>query len=298
MKPILIGGESTIDVITERVRDAEVTRRRFVIAEIENDDNKVHFVRQNVPPKPYFIEMGSQPPAGTSLEWVGEMLVENNPTPVQMYREPASEEFLGGSDVISTIRRTQLTLGVAVDGKPGPKTWSAIEERLSSGTKPAGRAAEKEIDPRSERSISTLLEHVRPYAKALLFKAAEQGISIKIISGTRTFAEQDALWQKGRSQDGSVVDPSQVVTNARGGESNHNYGIAFDIGVFQGGNYLTRESPYLAIGALGQELGLEWGGDWKTFRDISHFQLRPPWAKDISEREMIKELRRQFPNGV
>lgn len=47
--------------------------------------------------------------------------------------------------------------------------------------------------------------------------------------GLRTIAEQDALFAKGRNAQGQVVDPSAVVTNARGGQSPHNYGLAVDV---------------------------------------------------------------------
>jgi peptidoglycan L-alanyl-D-glutamate endopeptidase CwlK len=87
------------------------------------------------------------------------------------------------------------------------------------------------------------------------------------------------------------------VTNARAGFSNHNLGIAFDIGVFNGTRYLPESPLYKAVGALGIELGLEWGGDWKTIVDQPHFQLRPAWAMDMPERSMLAELRRRTKLG-
>ena len=59
-------------------------------------------------------------------------------------------------------------------------------------------------------------------------KSAQNGIIIKVISGLRTYDEQNGLHAKGRTT------PGKIVTNARGGYSNHNFGIAFDIGVFEG----------------------------------------------------------------
>ena len=55
---------------------------------------------------------------------------------------------------------------------------------------------------------------------------------------------------------------------------------------------------YKAVGALGVELGLEWGGDWRTLVDQPHFQLRPVWADGLSEREMLAELRRRTADGI
>ncbi len=59
--------------------------------------------------------------------------------------------------------------------------------------------------------------------------------------------------------------PGRIVTNARGGFSNHNFGIAFDVGVFEGANYLGESPKYKAVSALGMDLGLEWAATGKRF---------------------------------
>jgi peptidoglycan LD-endopeptidase CwlK len=107
----------------------------------------------------------------------------------------------------------------------------------------------------------------------------------------RTYAEQDALYAQGRTTAGPKV------TNARGGYSNHNFGIAFDVGVFEGGRYLGESPKYKAVGVLGSELGLEWGGNWKTIVDQPHYQLRPAWATQMAERDMLAELRQRVASG-
>lgn len=189
-------------------------------------------------------------------------------------------------DMISAI---QKKLNIDVDGKAGPQTWGAIYEQLVGetidGIKPSNALAL--VDSRSEKTIATLLPDVQPIARALVQKAQGIGITIKIISGLRTFAEQDALYAQGRTTDGHIV------TNARGGYSNHNFGIAFDVGVFEGSKYLPESSKYSAVGALGVDLGLEWGGNWKTIVDQPHFQLRPNWAVGLAEKQMLAQLRQR-----
>ena len=192
------------------------------------------------------------------------------------------------------IRAVQQKLGIDVDGKAGPQTWGAIYHAIvhpQTAPKVAFTGPRDEANARSERFIATLQPHVRPYARALYFKARDNGITIKIISGTRTYAEQDALYAQGRTTAGDIV------TNARGGHSNHNFGIAFDIGVFSGNRYLPESPLYKAVGALGMELGLEWGGNWKTIVDQPHFQLRPAWAGDMTDRAMLAELRKRTQQG-
>jgi peptidoglycan L-alanyl-D-glutamate endopeptidase CwlK len=191
------------------------------------------------------------------------------------------------------VSAVQKKLGVQVDGKAGPETWGAIYAQVVKPTV-AGKPPEQAIDTvdaRSEAVIATLLPQVQPMARALVQKAALSGIRIKIISGLRTYAEQDELYAQGRTTPGSKV------TNARGGYSNHNFGIAFDVGVFEGNKYLADSVKYKAVGALGTDLGLEWGGNWKSIVDQPHFELRPSWAADLSEKDMLASLRERVAAG-
>lgn len=188
------------------------------------------------------------------------------------------------------IAAVQAELGIQVDGKAGPETWGAIYRRIVAKPPvrkaPAAPATDMaEADPRSEKHIATLMPEVRPLARALVHKAAAMGLQIRIISGFRTYEEQAALYAQGRSA------PGRVITNARPGYSNHNFGIAFDVGVFEGSRYLGESPKYKAVGALGMDIGLEWGGSWKTLVDEPHFQLRPAWAAGMPERQMLAELR-------
>ena len=192
------------------------------------------------------------------------------------------------------IRAVQQALGIEVDGKAGPQTWGAIYRHIvrpQASATVAFTGPRDQANARSERMIATLLPHVRPYARALYFKARDNGIAINIISGTRTHAEQDELYAQGRTTGG------EIVTNARGGYSNHNFGIAFDIGVFSGNRYLPESPLYKAVGALGMELGLEWGGNWTSIVDQPHFQLRPAWASAMRDSAMLAELRRRTKLG-
>lgn len=188
------------------------------------------------------------------------------------------------------IRAIQDELGVNVDGNAGPETWIAIYNRICPNQNASPALSEK-VDDRSEKVIATLLPDVQPYARALVLKAAAAGIMIKVISGLRTYEEQNDLYAQGRTK------PGKIVTNARGGYSNHNFGIAFDIGVFEGSKYLDESPNYRAIGAMGTDLGLEWGGNWKSIQDEPHFQLRPTWAAGSSEKDMLAELRSRKDSG-
>ncbi|MBB6050214.1 M15 family metallopeptidase [Armatimonas rosea] len=129
-----------------------------------------------------------------------------------------------------------------------------------------------EFDARSETNLATLRPKAQPHFRALLRAlktyATSHGLDVKIISANRTWAEQDALFAKGRTA------PGPKVTNARGGQSNHNFQIAVDIGLFKDGKYLEESVHYDKMGPLGEALGLEWGGSWHDLSDAPHYQIK------------------------
>ncbi|WP_415735800.1 M15 family metallopeptidase [Lacicoccus alkaliphilus] len=107
-------------------------------------------------------------------------------------------------------------------------------------------------------------------------KAEEEDISIRITDGFRSHEEQDALFAQGRTA------PGQIVTNARGGESYHNYGLAVDFAIEDGDDLVwdvehdgndSGTSDWEEVGEIAKDLGFEWGGDWDDFVDYPHLQM-------------------------
>lgn len=157
-----------------------------------------------------------------------------------------------------------------VDGIIGKKTLSAIEkwdEDEKSAIKEFGL-----LDERSERNVRTLLPICQRYIRAW-FKdkvdswAAQNAVEVKIICGTRTYQEQDELYAKGRTTKGPKV------TNARAGYSFHNFGVAYDIGIFDNGKYLTSDKMYDKLNAeCGEPVDFYWGGNFKSLHDAPHYQ--------------------------
>ncbi len=128
---------------------------------------------------------------------------------------------------------------------------------------------------RTKKNLDTLA----PQARAKFVKLLEEaqrlmpvGVTVELISGTRTAAEQDALYASSRTK------PGPWRTNARAGQSWHNYGVAVDLGLFKGGKYLDekdeRESTrlYGVVAKWATANGFEWGGSWSR-ADPPHFQL-------------------------
>lgn len=126
-----------------------------------------------------------------------------------------------------------------------------------------------------EKSIHPVL-----WAKAqqLVEACAARGYHYYAISGYRSVEEQNALFAQGRSTKGAIV------TNARGGQSAHNFGLAIDFckdaDKTRGGlqpDWNAHEYEVLAEEA--KKLGLEPGLYWQ-FKDAPHVQL-PLSSKSI-----------------
>ena len=170
-----------------------------------------------------------------------------------------------------------------LDGRWGPLTEQAVLEFEQASV--AIRQELGDFDARSEAQLATLLLTAQNAARRFLARVLEAGQHVRILSGTRSYAEQNALFRRGR-----YGNAGPVVTNARGGQSLHNFGVAWDVGVFDArGRYLQDGASYERVAEAGMDDGLEWGGDNPRFVDRPHYQLRLALP--------IAEIRRRFESG-
>lgn len=173
-----------------------------------------------------------------------------------------------------------------LDGLFGPLTDKAnvlFENKYDEIADKMGR-----FDKRSETVIATLHPKTQELAREFLRKIQDSGILgtviIKLISGTRNYAEQAELFAQGRTK------PGKIVTKAGPGQSNHNFGIAWDVGLFKGTDFLEDSSLYAKIGQEGKKISsLEWGGDFTSIVDMPHFQVKNSLT--------IKQIRAKFEKG-
>ena len=126
----------------------------------------------------------------------------------------------------------------------------------------------------ASRSIDDLTPGCRDKAVAFLDKCAQAGIDVLIYCTLRSNAEQDELYEIGRSK------PGRIVTNARGGQSLHNpvpgmnKSRAFDcVPILHGKAQWDDRASYLKMGEIGESVGLSWAGRWSgKLRETAHFQ--------------------------
>jgi len=105
--------------------------------------------------------------------------------------------------------------------------------------------------------IESVYPDVKDKAERLIAKMAEIKMPIKITETFRSAKKQNEL--------------SNSVTKAKGLQSYHQYGLAFDIKFITWG-YNPPSTWWEILGKEGEKLGLEWGGRWTSFPDKCHFQ--------------------------
>jgi peptidoglycan L-alanyl-D-glutamate endopeptidase CwlK len=119
-------------------------------------------------------------------------------------------------------------------------------------------------------------------------KLLGKGVRLRFTHTTRTIEEQNELYAQGRTK---LYDSSGKrlgkVTQAKGGESIHNYHLAFDIvllldkdgdGKFESVTWdmvdfdKDGKSDWMEVVEYFKSVGFSWGGDWK-FKDKPHFEM-------------------------
>ena len=132
------------------------------------------------------------------------------------------------------------------------------------------------------RDIKALHPDLQTKIALLQKECKKQGITIGIGECLRIKAEQDALYAQGRTK------PGKIVTKAKGStySSMHQWGVAFDFylkmdvdkdGSTSDDAFNNSTGLFNKVGKIGQSIGLEWGGSWKSIKDLPHFQL-PNWG--------------------
>jgi len=143
-----------------------------------------------------------------------------------------------------------------------------------------------ENDKITIQRIQLLHPRLRDEVKNVYDEILLRGVNIRFTATLRTFAEQDALYAQGRTK------PGPRITNARGGQSYHNYGLALDFCLLMNNGKAVTWDRHLDLDKDGvadwEEVVYvfklyqwEWGGDWTSFKDFPH--LQKTFGKTIPE---------------
>jgi peptidoglycan L-alanyl-D-glutamate endopeptidase CwlK len=125
----------------------------------------------------------------------------------------------------------------------------------------------------NSRNVDDLDPRVAKRCFDFIAACHEHDVDIIITSTYRDKDSQDALYAQGRTK------PGKIVTNARGGQSFHNYRLAFDFCPIVAGKAQWDDIElFQKCGSIGELLGLEYAGNWKSFKEYAHLQ----WTGGLS----------------
>lgn len=126
-----------------------------------------------------------------------------------------------------------------------------------------------QLHPHIKQRVITIINYIND-------KVLTGNAKVGLAQGLRTFKEQDDLYAKGRTT------PGPKVTNAKSGDSIHNYGLAIDIFLIINGNQASwdnkkdfdkdQQSDWMEVVSIMKKEGFSWGGDWRSFSDLPHFE--------------------------
>jgi peptidoglycan L-alanyl-D-glutamate endopeptidase CwlK len=149
------------------------------------------------------------------------------------------------------------------------------------------------------------LEGLHPYVKAkaeqLLINANARLKNYKMVitQAYRSKEDQNKLYTKGRTV--APIGKQYIVTNAKGGQSMHNFGLAIDFALVDptGKKFVwdsktdfdkDGQSDWMEVVAEGKKLGFAWGGDFESFKDMPHLQM----LGGLTDKEVISGKKPKF----
>lgn len=196
----------------------------------------------------------------------------------------ASDKLIQNQKLKVYARKAAFTIAKTKNDDKKPSTPPIVKQDASKNKENAPTAkvessvpTRSKVSQRNEKSIAKLHPQVRDKIRKFINDVyTKHQVQLVIVQDYRTYVQQDALYAKGRTASGSVV------TNARGGQSNHNFALAVDVfPLWEDGKlHMDVKSDQKnikilkKIAPIGKGIGLEWGGDWKSIIDNPHFQLK------------------------
>jgi len=127
----------------------------------------------------------------------------------------------------------------------------------------------------NSRNIDDMHPTVARGCREWINRMAQNGFTSVGISATyRDNTHQDWLYAQGRT----IRPPDSIVTNARGGQSIHNYRLGFDFYRNIPGQAYNDSTPaerrfWDEGGRIWMAMGGEWGGSWKGLVDRPHCEF-------------------------
>lgn len=119
----------------------------------------------------------------------------------------------------------------------------------------------------NSRKLEDLHPKVKVLCEKFISECKKQDIDVLITSTYRDAASQNALYAQGRTT------PGKKVTNAKAGQSFHNWRCAFDfVPIVNGKAQWSDVATFTKCGEIAESVGLQWAGRWAKFKELAHCQ--------------------------
>lgn len=131
--------------------------------------------------------------------------------------------------------------------------------------------------------LDALHPHFHEKINQLISICKNKGIELAIVESYRSSAKQNEYKALGKKY-----------TKASGGHSKHQYGLAVDlVPVINSVPQWDNARLWKKVGAIGEQLGLRWGGRWRTLYDPGHFE----WSGGLGSYHLAKGLFPKVPKS-
>lgn len=136
----------------------------------------------------------------------------------------------------------------------------------------------EKINKLNAERLSKVKPILREKCEKIISLAKAENYILLVTNGFRSIEEQNKLYNQPHDKidndgDGRIDERDEKVTNAKGGQSNHNFRDAVDFAFIVDGEISWDEKLYKNIGRWAKIVGLKWGGNWKSFKDLPHVEL-------------------------
>lgn len=185
----------------------------------------------------------------------------------------SSDNFLESMlDVSIRFDTTSLTEVIHPDGEETWKEWKVVDN-FAFGKDRGGLPMIADL--------SSLHPFFRDKIVQLINNCKKKGIELAVVESYRTKAKQAEYYSMGKKY-----------TRTKGGKSKHQYGLAVDLVPLVNGQPKWDDKVlWRRIGVVGENLGLRWGGRWKSIYDPAHFE----WTGGLSTSHLENGLHPPIP---
>ncbi len=122
--------------------------------------------------------------------------------------------------------------------------------------------------------LNALHPYFRDKVIELIHRCEAKGIELAIVETYRTHAKQSEYKSMGKKY-----------TRSGAGKSKHQYGLAIDVvPIVNGEPEWNNKYLWRRVGVVGEQLGLRWGGRWRSLYDPGHFE----WTGGLSAEELAR----------